>query len=242
MSSPIKTISIIIPCFNEEKTIDLLLQKVISADTAHLNKEIIVIDDGSTDSSREKILKNKYIAKYILNEMNQGKGASIQKAIEIASGDIFLIQDADLEYSPDDYIHMIRPILNSESNIVYGARRTKHLNRLPWSFAARVLFTYFVNLLYGSRLSDLNTCYKLFKREVFNNIILDSKGFGFCSEVTIKALLNGEKIIEVDIDYSPREKKEGKKISPIDGFPILFNIFYYRVFYREKPQRHFDEV
>jgi glycosyltransferase involved in cell wall biosynthesis len=242
MSIPIKTISIIIPCFNEERTIDLLLEKVVAADTADLKKEVIVVDDGSTDRSREKITKSSHITKYILNENNMGKGASIQKAIQIASGDILLIQDADLEYSPGDYIHMIRPILNYDTSIVYGARRTKHLNRSPWSFAARVLFTYFVNLLYGSQLTDLNTCYKLFKREILNDITLDSKRFGFCSEVTIKSLLNGEKIIEVDIDYSPREKNEGKKISPLDGFPILFNIFYYRFFYRQKTQRPLDEV
>lgn len=242
MSSAINSISIIIPCFNEAKTLPLILERIAKANANGLEKEIIVIDDGSTDNSREIIKSNPIISKYILSEENIGKGASIQKALEVASGDLVIIQDADLEYSPEDYSSLISPIQKGESNIVYGARKTEHLNRSPLSFTARILFTFLVNILYGSKLTDLNTCYKLFKRETLKKISLDSKRFGFCSEVTIKALLLNEGIIEVEVNYEPREKSQGKKITPLDGVPILFNIFYFKFINRPQVERKCDEA
>lgn len=171
------------------------------------------------------------------NEENLGKGAAINNGLAHATGDLVVVQDADLEYSPDDYKLMLPPVLNGETNIVYGARKIAHLNLGTLSFAARIIFTQLLNLLYGSKLSDLNTCYKMFKRDFLNTINLESKGFGFCSEVTAKALCLGEKIVEVEVNYNPRYRDAGKKITPLDGFPILLNLFYYKLFFRTDLQR-----
>lgn len=242
MSKTINSLSIIIPCFNEEATLQELLEKVHSVDTSPLSKEIIVVNDGSTDKSQNIIDQSTIIHKKIHNDTNIGKGGSIKKALEFATGDLILIQDADLEYCPDDYPALIAPILEGSTNIVYGARKTKHLNKPSWSFAARILFTTILNFLYQSKLTDLNTCYKLFKRDILISCQLESKRFGFCSEATAKALLMKEKILEVEVDYHPRYKAEGKKISPLDGFPILFNLFYYRFIKRPVIQEQVNEA
>jgi glycosyltransferase involved in cell wall biosynthesis len=234
MFSTIKSISILIPCFNEVETLETILSEVASSDTLGLEKEIIVVDDGSCDGSKEVIINSPHIDKYIINDVNQGKGHSIKKALEKCRGDLILIQDADLEYSSKDYPRIIQPILEGRGNIVYGNRASANLKKNFFTYFASRLFTKMVNFLYRSNLSDMNTCYKLFRKEVLISLSLKANRFGFCSEVTTKALLSHEKIVEVEVGYNPRNKKQGKKIRVWDGLPVLFHIFYNRLFFKSK--------
>lgn len=223
-------LSIIIPVFNEEKTIEALIKKV-EAISLPIEKEIIVVDDGSSDNTKEILLKLRNQFNFIFKEHkeNRGKGAAIKTGLQETSGDIILIQDADLEYDPNDYQKLIEPFLNQKAEVVYGSRQLGKNKRGSWSFywGGRVL-TLVANLLYGLKITDESTGYKVFKREIIENLDLESEGFEFCPEVTAKIGKRRIKIYEVPISYQPRSKKEGKKIKWKDGLKALWVLIKYK--------------
>jgi len=224
-------LSIVIPIYNEKETLLKILKKVEEADILGLEKEIILVDDGSTDGTRE-ILKNlgeKYLIIY--HSKNQGKGRALRTGFQQATGDIVLIQDADLEYNPQNYPKLLRPILENKTDIVYGSRALQNNPYLRKSnYWGAKLISWLTNLFYGSNLTDVYTCYKVFRSPILKEIKLESRGFDFEQEITSKILKKGCKIIEVPIDYSPRGFEEGKKIRTKDGFIAIWKILKYRLF------------
>lgn len=229
ISSKQFVLSIIIPCFNEESNLIPIIKKVLKAPVAQ--KEIIVIDDCSTDNTRE-ILENKVkplVHKIIYHEKNAGKGAALRSGFKAATGDIVIIQDADLEYDPMEYPLIINPILEEKAAVVYGSRflnqkRKGYLaNRL-----ANLILTGFSNIFTHQRLTDMETCYKAFRREVIQSIEIEENRFGFEPEITAKISKQNIKIHEVPISYYPRSNTEGKKIGIKDGIRALYVIWRYR--------------
>jgi glycosyltransferase involved in cell wall biosynthesis len=228
-------LSIIIPCYNEEKTINILLDEVLKVDIGVVEKEIIIVDDSSTDKTlkliENKIKKRKNKNIFLLkNKKNHGKGYAIRKGLKKVTGDIIIIQDADLEYNPKDYKKLIKPIISGETKIVYGSRRlgknNKRLYFLNWYGA--IVLTFITNILYNAKITDEPTCYKTFKREVLDNINLKCEGFEFCPEITAKIIKKGYNIKEVPISYNPRTFKQGKKINWKDGFQAVWTLIKYR--------------
>ena len=228
-------LSIIVPVFNEEKTILQILEKLEKADIP-VAQETIIVDDGSTDTTREKLRKIRN-AKIILHKKNQGKGAAVKTGIKNAKGDYILIQDADLEYNPNQIKELLKPILESKAEVVYGTR----LNRMPHLSKEEkkhlFIFHYFGNrflslitsILYGQWLTDMETCYKMFPKQALNSIKLNARGFEFEPEITAKLLKQGYKIKEVSITANPRGYDEGKKLNTIrDGSKALCYLFKYR--------------
>jgi len=225
-------LSIIIPVYNEQKTISQLIDKVKAVKLKNISKEIIVVDDGSTDGSSqliaEKLKKYSNIKTFTL-PLNLGKGAAIRLGLKHATGDFIIIQDADLELNPQEYNQLLRPILDKKTKIVYGSRVLKKNQKIPFkSWASTRIFSFLISLFYFHWLTDVNTAYKAFTKEVKNKIKLRSVQFEFETEFTIKALKAGYKIIEVPISYHPRTNQEGKKIRFRDGLDLLFTIFKYR--------------
>ncbi len=229
-------LSIIIPCFNEVRTIEKIIEKIHLVQG--INKEIILVDDFSNDGSRELIqtkLKNK-IDTLILNEKNYGKGYSIIQAKKKITGDIVIIQDADLEYDPNDYKKLIDPIVNNRSNVVYGSRVLGNNRYLSKKFSSiyRIFFnhilTIFSNILNSQNLTDAHTCYKVIKRDIFDKIYLEEFTFSFCPEITTKLSNINEKILEVPINYNGRSYKDGKKIKIIDGLIAIKTLLKYKFF------------
>ena len=230
-------LSIIIPVFNEEKTITEIMERVKVADIP-VDKEIIIIDDGSTDGTREK-LKNINGVKIILHKINQGKGAAVITGIKEAQGEYIIIQDADLEYDPNDIKKLLQPILENKTKVVYGTR----LKRMPnfskeertFQFLSHYIGNRFLSLvtsvLYGQWLTDMETCYKLFPRKAFIDHKLNARGFELEPEITAKLLKMGYKILEVPITTKPRGYDEGKKLHTIrDGSKALFSLIKYRFY------------
>lgn len=220
------TISIIIPVFNEEKTIEEIIGRVVAADTLSYKKEIIAVNDGSTDASPELLEKLEKLFGIILlqHAENLGKGAAIRTGLNKASGDLVLIQDGDLEYDPKDYPKLLKAI-NRDASVIYGSRnifpqKTSHLH---YVWGANFL-TWLANRLFGSQLTDLYTGYKLFPSSLIKSIALESRGFEFEAEITAKILKKGIAIREVPITYSPRTFEEGKKIRFRDGLVGLLVI------------------
>ena len=223
-------LSVVIPCYNEFATIRTIVEKVRNAPIKEI--EIIVVDDASTDGTRE-ILKNEIeekVDKVIYHEVNMGKGAALRNGFSEASGDIVIIQDADLEYDPNDYGKLITPILNGEAEVVYGSRRLGGNSNRSYNryYFGGVFLTWFTNVLYGSRITDEPTCYKVFKFDVLKNLNLKAKRFEFCPEVTAKVLKRGYQIYEVPISYYPRNFREGKKIGWKDGLIAIYTLLRYR--------------
>ncbi len=226
-------ITVIIPCYNEIKTISIIIDKVYKQ---KLKKQIIVVDDYSTDGTR-KILKKKLrkkIDKIILHNKNYGKGAAINSAKKFIKGNIIIIQDADLEYSPKDFNKLIKPIMDKKYNVVYGSRVLGKNRYFENEFSsifrvfANHILTIISNILNNQNLTDAHTCYKVFDAKIFKKIKLEEKGFSFCPEVTTKISLLNEKIIEVPISYKGRGYSEGKKINFKDGFIALKTLLKYR--------------
>jgi dolichol-phosphate mannosyltransferase len=221
-----KKISIIIPVYNEKKTILEILKKIENIDLKDLGfeKEIIIVDDGSTDGTRE-ILK-KLINKYniIFHPENKGKGSAIKSGLKKATGDYVIIQDADLEYDPKDYRVLLECAINNQAQVVYGSRtlnkKNKHSHFIY--YLGGKLLSFLTSFLYKTKITDEATGYKLFKAELLKNIFLEGEGFDFCPEVTAKILKQKIKIFEVPINYYPRKKKEGKKIRLSDGIRAAF--------------------
>jgi len=226
-------VSIIIPCFNEEKTISLVINKILNSYNGE--KEIIVIDDFSDDKTREILdsdLKNK-INKIILNDKNYGKGFSIRKGINIAEGDIILIQDADLEYDPSDYNKLIKPIEKGVADVVYGSRFIGSEEKRVlyfWHMLGNKLLTLMSNMLTNLNLTDMEVCYKAFKSNIIKNIILRENRFGFEPEITAKIAKRKIRIYEVGVKYYGRTYQEGKKITWRDGFSAIRCIIKYNIF------------
>ena len=224
-----KTLSIVIPCYNEKNNIEALVKKVVAAPIGH--KEIIVVDDCSKDGTRE-ILEatiKPLVSKVIYHEVNGGKGAALRTGFQAATGDVVIIQDADLEYDPMEYPKVVTPIFENTADVVYGSRflgqkRKGYLaNRLAnWGL------TMFSNLFTHQKLTDMETCYKAFKREIIQSVNIVENRFGFEPEITAKISKMGIKIKEVPISYYPRTNEEGKKIGFKDGLRALCVIWRYR--------------
>ena len=219
-------ISIIIPVFNEEKTVIKIIDSLKKVDGFY--KEVIVIDDASTDGTYKKLQEIKGI-KIIRQLKNLGKGSAIRAGIEFATGDYILVQDADLEYDPQDISSMIKPINQGKAGVVYGSRFTgSRRNMFFWHWMGNQLLTLVTNVLYNTTLSDMETCYKLIPLKLIKSLNLRAKRFEFEPEVTAKILKRNIRIWEVPISYAGREYDEGKKITWRDGIPALWTLIKYR--------------
>lgn len=225
----IKKLSVIIPVYNEKQTIQDIIKLI---KLVNLPKEIIIVDDGSTDGTRKilKPIKPSSTLKVFYHTKNQGKGMAIRTGIKYATGDFSIIQDADLEYDPQDYFKLLKPIKDGKAEVVYGSRFTgEHRNMFYWHWIANRTLTLITNILYNSTLSDMETCYKVFPTKLLQSLPLKSKRFEFEPEVTARVLKQGIRIYEVPISYAGREYHQGKKITWKDGLVALFTLFRYRI-------------
>jgi len=232
VNQSLKKLSVVIPAYNEANTIAEIIDRVQKVEVG-LEKEIIVVDDGSTDGTRE-ILKNLTVdnLKIFFHEKNQGKGAALRTGFSQATGDIILVQDADLEYDPQDYPRLLEPILKGLADVVYGSRFLggPHRVLLFWHYVGNKFLTTLCNLCANLNLTDMETCYKVFRREVLAKINLKSNRFGFEPEITIKVGKLGCRVYEVPISYYGRDYREGKKITWKDGLAAIFHILRFRFF------------
>tara|TARA_B100000579_G_scaffold265234_1_gene218682 strand:+ start:3207 stop:3926 length:720 start_codon:yes stop_codon:yes gene_type:complete len=234
-------LSIIIPCFNEKKTIIKVINQIKKL--KKIKKQIILIDDGSYDGTREIINKKLYkkVNKVIYHKKNMGKGAAIISSLRYIKGNLIIIQDADLEYDPKDYYKLIKPFSKKNTMVVYGSRvlgRKRSINYVnikdfPKNFRifGNFILTKMSNLINGQSLSDVHTCYKIFRKEIFFKLKLKEKGFSFCPEVTTKLAKLSYQIKEVPINYNGREVKDGKKIRFKDAITALKTILKYKYLY-----------
>ena len=224
-----KKLSIIIPCYNEENNIETILDKVNNVKLENIEKEIIVVDDCSKDSSKAILEKNKdIIQKLLFHTENMGKGAALRTGIQNATGDYIIIQDADLEYNPNEYRKLLQPLLDNECDVVYGSRfKNKVYKGYLGNRLANIFLTNFSNLFTHYKLTDMETCYKVFKSKVIKNIDLKENRFGFEPEITAKLSKAKAKIKEIQIEYNPRTRDEGKKIGIKDGLRAVYCIIKY---------------
>jgi glycosyltransferase involved in cell wall biosynthesis len=227
-------LTVIIPCFNEVNTIDLIIDAVNAA--PYQDKEIIIIDDFSTDGTREKlrstIEKSGRVQKILYHDHNQGKGAALRTGIQAATGDLVIIQDADLEYDPKEYPRLVEPILNNRADVVFGSRflgGDAHRVLYFWHRVGNGLLTLMSNMFTNLNLTDMETCYKVFRREIIQGISIEENRFGFEPEVTAKISKLNCRIYEVGISYYGRTYDEGKKIGWRDGFRAIFCIIKYNL-------------
>src|SRR5882757_6238213 len=224
-----RRLSIVIPCFNERATLETLIDRVL-ASPVHLEKEIVIVDDGSTDGTAEIV--RQILAKHTgdpsasivtaFHETNRGKGSALRTGLAMTTGDVILVQDADLEYDPRDYPALVRPIVDGIASVVYGSRWLNRHFDTPnrerrWFVIGNWILTWLANLLYGAHITDEAVCYKVFDADVLKQIPLQCERFEFCPEVTAKVRKLGHKIWEVPVCYHPRTIAAGKKIRWVDG-------------------------
>jgi glycosyltransferase involved in cell wall biosynthesis len=227
-------LTVIIPCYNEVNTINGIIDAVVTS--PYDNKEIIVVDDFSTDGTREKLKTAicRKVDKVIYHEVNQGKGAGIRTGIQAATGDIVIIQDADMEYDPAEYPKLIKPILDGKADVVYGSRflgGDTHRVLYFWHKIGNDFLTLLSNMFTNLNLTDMETCYKATRREIIQGIKIEEDRFGFEPEITAKlAKINGIRIYETGISYYGRKYEEGKKIGWRDGFRAIYCIVKYNLF------------
>ena len=238
-------LSVIVPVYNEIATINEILRRIRGVRLAVpigygeengvvtlLEREIVVVDDGSTDGTRDRLraLEGEPDLVIIFHECNQGKGAAVRTGLRQATGDILLVQDADLEYDPRDYPTLLQPILERRAEAVYGSRfRGPTRAMLFWHMVGNRFLTLVTNILYDTTLSDMETCYKVFSREIAQQLDLKATGWGFDPEITAQILKRGYRIYEVPISYTGREFEEGKKISWRDALTVLWTLLKYRL-------------
>jgi glycosyltransferase involved in cell wall biosynthesis len=223
-------VSVIIPVFNEVHTIEEILRRVEAEEVA---SEILIVDDGSSDGTRDKLqlLEEHEHVKVIFHDRNQGKGAAVRTGIQNAAGDVLLIQDADLEYDPRDYPALLQPIREGIADVVYGSRFLGGPRRTAmfWHMVANRLLTFMTNLLYNTILSDMETGYKVFKREIVEGMKIRANKFDFEPEFTAKILKRKVRVYEVPISFNPRDYEEGKKIGIKDAFQAVWTLIKYRI-------------
>lgn len=229
-------LSIIIPVYNEKNSLEQILAKI---QALNLEKEIIIVDDGSTDGTREiikKLSEAQPVApdpiRFFFQDQNYGKGAAIRKGIREATGEVITIQDADLEYNPGDYPELLKPIAGGQAEVVYGSRFSRNPRRafIPRFYWANRFLTWLSNRCSGLALTDMETCYKMFTSEVIKSIALEENRFGFEPEITAKLARKKAKILEVPISYQGRSRREGKKINWPDGINAVWCILKYNFF------------
>jgi len=226
-----RSLSVIVPVFNERTTVAEILRRMRAVKLPNdIDLEVVVVDDGSSDGT-DKILAalEDSTVRVINHGANKGKGAAIRTGLETVRGDLVLVQDADLEYDPNDWPRLLDPILTGKARVVYGSRFTgERKNMFPSHWLGNRFLTLVTNILYRSTLSDMETCYKVFDRRVLAGITIRSERFDFEPEITAKILRRGHRIYEVPISYAGREISEGKKISWRDGFGAMVALFRYR--------------
>ena len=235
---PFKTLTVVIPCFNEEATIDTLVGRVLDADTLGLSLEVIIVDDASKDRSWEKaeaLAGSDPRIKIVKLEVNRGKGAAVRTGFDMATGDIVIVQDADLEYDPAEYPRLLQSILSGVADAVYGSRfrgGESHRVLFFWHSIGNHFLTLLSNMLTDLNLTDMENCYKVFRRDILEKISLKEDRFGFDPEITAKVshLKPMPRIYEIGVSYSGRTYDEGKKIGWKDGFLVIFCILRYNLF------------
>ncbi|AJF62704.1 MAG: Glycosyl transferase family 2 [archaeon GW2011_AR20] len=226
-------LSIIIPVYNESKTIKQIIERVQKVNLNNIRKELIVVNDCSKDNSKEIIRKltRKYKnIRFFNHEKNLGKGAAIRTGLKHFTGNLIIIQDGDLEYDPNEYKRLIKPILEKKSEVVYGSRllgKIKGFN-IPTHYLGNKILSLFTTLLYFRKITDMETCYKLMTKDVVNSLRLRARRFDFEPEITAKIIKKGYKIIEIPINYNSRSFQEGKKITWRDGVKALYYLIKYR--------------
>jgi glycosyltransferase involved in cell wall biosynthesis len=224
-----RLLSVIVPVYNERVTVAEVIRRIRAVDVP-VDIEVIVVDDGSSDGT-DKVLTalGDSTVRILTHPVNQGKGAAIRTGMASARGDLLLIQDADLEYDPEDWPRLLEPILRGKARVVYGSRFTgERKNMLPLHWIGNRFLSLVTNLLYSSTMSDMETCYKLFDRQVLEGLTIESDKFDFEPEITAKVLRRGFRIYEVPISYAGREMSEGKKITWRDGIGALRALIKYR--------------
>ena len=231
-------LSIVIPVYNEDKTLEEIIKKVKAIDLGAIEKEIVVVDDGSSDKTIDILKKTiePLVDKVIYKEKNMGKGAAVRTGFENVTGDIVIIQDADLEYDPQEYKRLLQPILEGKADVVYGSRfmgGRPHRVHMFWHQMGNNFLTTLSNMFTNLNLTDIETCYKMFKKEVIDSIKIEENRFGLEPELTAKVARLKCRIYEVGISYYGRSYDEGKKINWKDGFRAIYVILKYGIFKRK---------
>jgi len=225
-------LSIIIPVYNEKDTIVDLVKDVLAVQLPfEIEKEILIVDDGSDDGTGEilKNLEKNNMIRIFFEEENRGKAEAVKIGLQKARGDILLIQDADLEYSPEHYPALLKPILSGQTTVVYGSRFKGNIQNMTWiNRMANCFSNWTMNILFKTKLSDIQTCFKVFKKEVIEGMVFTAKNFSFDTEITIKIIKRGYTIIEVPIEYVARKKSEGKKIKWGHAIENYYNLIKFR--------------
>jgi glycosyltransferase involved in cell wall biosynthesis len=225
----VSRLSVIVPVFNERNTVVEIVRRMRSVELP-IEREIVIVDDGSEDGTRDVLTQlGDSTVRIVKHPVNRGKGAAIRTGLDNATGDVVLVQDADLEYDPEDWPKLLAPVLKGRARVVYGSRFTgERRNMLFLHWVGNRFLSLVTNILYNSTLSDMETCYKLFERDVLDGIQLRAERFDFEPEFTAKILRRGVRIYEVPISYAGREPYEGKKITWRDGFTALWTLVKYR--------------